>query len=102
MKRKFLFSVAFAGVFFCGCSSDDIKSEDYYKNNPKEAKAKIKECYDKKAEFIKKNPNLKDDELEKAFKKSLGKKLTQECYNISKIAAGSFGVIILQSNWKDT
>ena len=97
MKTKILFSVALVGVALCGCSSD-VNTEDYYKKNPKEAEAKIRECYDKKNEFIGQNPNLKGDELEEKFKKSLGKKLTQECYNVSKIAAGSFGVIILRSN----
>ena len=80
MKRKFLFSVALAGVFFCGCSSEQ-KSVEYYQNNPEARQAKIKECKDKQAEFSLKNLNLKVKELEEAFKKSLGKTLAQECEN---------------------
>lgn len=80
MKRKFLFSVALAGVFFCGCSSEP-KSVEYYQNNPEARQAKIKECKDKEVKFSLENINLTNKEMSEAFEKSLGKTLAQECKN---------------------
>lgn len=73
--------VAFVAVWgFVACSSEP-KSVEYYKNNPDERNAKVKECKDKEVKFSLENMNLTNKEMQEAFKKSLGKTLAQECEN---------------------
>ncbi|NDJ26932.1 hypothetical protein DMB95_03180 [Campylobacter sp. MIT 12-8780] len=68
MKTKILLLAVLATILFSACS-EEPKSVEYYKNNPEERKKKINECWKKLYDYMAKNPQAKDKDLEKVLGK---------------------------------